>query len=230
MSNNNKVWCSKEVNVIEEHYPKSEKKILLSLLPNRTWIQIEGKAIHLEIKRERGPYRKYKWSRDELKELRKSGKTQREIADELGANVNTLRRYLNELNVVWYKTNLTRKPSFNPSDWRKEDSGYIAGMLDGEGSIVFNISTNYVVNVAVNTNKAVIQTLSTWLNAPCEISNRKTVTRKTVYSVTIRKTIDVYVLLKHLLPLLIVKQDKARKALEYSYNKLKEDNIETEGI
>jgi len=100
---------------------------------------------------------------------------------------------------------------------------YLAGLIDGEGSIIIPSARNLRVGLFIaNTHKGVLE----WIleNFPC--GNLRLVRRKQrrhyleiCYQIYIQGTRNVYQLLKGILPYLIIKKDRAEYCVKFLEDK-----------
>lgn len=106
------------------------------------------------------------------------------------------------------------------------DTGWLAGMLDGEGYVTITRDpdgdTAPLVSIA-STTKEAIDSIAQMTGIGCVHADLKPVAanRKIVYRWRVRKTYDVIVLLLRLIPHLRIKKAQAVIAVEYCMVKLK---------
>lgn len=111
-----------------------------------------------------------------------------------------------------------RNPGADLSSLTREEVGYIAGFMDGEGSIL--ISEKKKTNPTIqfpNTNLESIE----WLQKKLTVGGLAITVReklnpkwKTLYQLHIGGVLNVYAILKVIEPYLIIKRDKARYAID----------------
>jgi hypothetical protein len=122
-----------------------------------------------------------------------------------------------------YRLGLTkgiRNPGVDLSHLSETDKSYMAGIIDGEGSIIMNYNkpkTNPAVQVA-NTDKALMD----WIKEKFTVTGLSVVYRnrhnpkwKDVYQLYIQGILNVYAVLTAIEPYLIIKKDKAKKAIDF---------------
>ena len=117
-----------------------------------------------------------------------------------------------------------RNPGLDLRKLTIAERAYIAGIIDGEGSIIMNYDkpkTNPAIQVA-NTN----ETLMNWLLEKITAGNKTVVHRnrhnpkwQDVYQLYINGIKNVYDICQVLLPYLIIKKEKAEKAITFLKNK-----------
>jgi DNA-binding CsgD family transcriptional regulator len=93
---------------------------------------------------------------------------------------------------------------------------WLAGFMDGEGCIYLKIKQQHSVDLTIaNTNRAVIMGIHDKLQLGCveEITYMKA-EWKTKYVWRVRNYDDVYTVLIKLLPFLVIKQEKAKEAIQ----------------
>ena len=121
----------------------------------------------------------------------------------------------------------TRSPTYLVPE-QKWQLGYIAGLLDGEGTVRCKIitSTDRVTRLQtrisiVNTNKEVIDWLHQYGgNVYKDSSNQKSnETHKVVYVWVLSVAADCHVFLKAILPYLIIKRERSQKAIAMIENR-----------
>lgn len=211
-----------EIRILVENYGRINKTKLLELLPYRTWKQIKSQAYlrELTIKSE-----KDRWSPEEISLLREKyqvspqvdlmrlfpERTWREITHK-GLRIGLPRKYLRPGKVG----------SFNETE-----KAYIAGIVDGEGSVTINVTRcrwSPLISV-LNTCEELID----WL-VPCFHTNKLPVKspkgHRKRYVINVWKTWDVIAILEQITPYLIVKKRNAELVLEFC--KLKLNNLSGE--
>lgn len=209
-------WSTNEVHVLSENYRKENRAKLLELLPGRTWETIKSQACFrgLTIKSE-----KERWSPEEISVLREKyqvspqedllklfpGRTWREIAHK-GSRIGLPRKYLRPGKV---------------GSFSETEKAYIAGIVDGEGSITINITRcrwSPLISV-INTYEELID----WLVPRFHVNKLKVKTLKRWkerYIINVWKTWDVITILEQIMPYLIVKKRNAELVLEFCKLKL----------
>lgn len=131
-------WSEEEIALFKKHYPITETEEFLKFFPNRTKISIRHKAARLGLRKE------IKWwtweeldtlkncysnlSKEELFKVlpKKDWTSIRHKAQELGLTLNYDR---------WYKRNWKNFGDFKNIILSDTDRGYLAGIIDGEGTI-----------------------------------------------------------------------------------------------
>jgi len=99
-------------------------------------------------------------------------------------------------------------------------AGYIAGLVDGEGSLIIRwdkrhryLTFSYFMSIGM-THEGVIKWLSDILGVTYSVSKRKP-PRKTMYVLRVFTQTDLVTLLEELLPWLIVKKEQAETMLRF---------------
>ncbi len=121
-----------------------------------------------------------------------------------------------------------RHPGIDTSHWSESLKGYLAGFLDGEGSIVFyedRKKPNPAILLA-NTHKGVLEYLQEKLTVgslTITVREKKNPKWKTLYQLHIHGAKQVYDILKAIESYLIIKREKALKAIrllkeKYQFN------------
>jgi len=177
-----------------------------------------------------------KLSRSEIKnrsiELRKQGWLVKEIARELHCRYQPILEAIREANLVNIGRFWIRKtPSVKIPD-EKWKLAYLAGLIDGEGTIHLRRSrgkrVSYLkvqVNIT-NTSKELLDWIL--LNFGGRFSSRgpnPKIRKKRIYIWSISRTLDSYLILKAVLPFLLIKKNLAIKALESLEPVLKLKNL-----
>jgi len=109
-------------------------------------------------------------------------------------------------------------------DLTKQELGYIAGMVDGEGCIKFTVPasyngykrTNYFILTISNTNKESLTWIQSKLNCGNlyeETASPKHKRTKPCFIFRIASRLQIALVLKALLPYLIIKKDKAKECI-----------------
>ena len=111
-----------------------------------------------------------------------------------------------------------RNPGVDLSSLTREEIGYIAGFMDGEGSICFCLGRRMNPTIQFpNTNKEVIEWLLKKLTVgglSITVREKKNPNWKTLYQIHIGGIKNVYDILKKIEPYLIIKKDKAQEAIK----------------
>ena len=111
-----------------------------------------------------------------------------------------------------------RNPGVDLSSLTREEIGYIAGFMDGEGSILFclNRKMNPTIQFS-NTNKEVIEWLLKKLTVgglSITVREKKNPKWKTLYQIHIGGIKNVFDILVKIEPYLIIKREKAQRAIK----------------
>ena len=110
-----------------------------------------------------------------------------------------------------------RNPGVDLSSLTREEIGYIAGFMDGEGSICFCLGKSMRPTIQFpNTNKEVIDWLLKKLTVgglSITVREKKNPKWKTLYQIHIGGVKNVYDILLKIEPYLIIKKDKAQQAI-----------------
>lgn len=151
-----------------------------------------------------------------------------EIAKHYNCDDETIRQRLIKYGIKRRENNIStiRKISI-PTDENK--MAYFAGIIDGEGNIIFLKSKNardgFLPRVAVkNTDKKLMDWIVKNFGATYYTSKppKKHPGYKTSYQWHTDSTLDIYYLLKAVLPYLIIKKKNGLKIFEYCRNKMEE--------
>jgi|LSQX01.1.fsa_nt_gb hypothetical protein len=111
-----------------------------------------------------------------------------------------------------------RHPGLDTSSWCEADKGYIAGFLDGEGSIIL-YEDRAKPNPAIlfpNTHKGVLEFLQSKLTTgslAITFREKRNPKWKDIYQLHIHGAKQVFDILVALEPYLIIKKEKARNAI-----------------
>lgn len=111
-----------------------------------------------------------------------------------------------------------RNPGVDLSSLTREEVGYIAGFVDGEGSICFCLGKNMKPTIQFpNTNREVIDWLLKKLTVgglSVTVREKKNPKWKTLYQIHIGGIKNVFDILVKIEPYLIIKKEKARLAIK----------------
>jgi DNA-binding CsgD family transcriptional regulator len=203
-------WTDSEIKFLTENYTTSTAKSIAEKLGRSicSVYAVAEKLRSIKIK---------SWSGEEIQFLKDNyGKIDsEEIALKLGRSYDAVIRKATQL-----KLSRLPREQLNLSE---TDKAYIAGILDGEGSISA-IKTNcskidgYGVKLAVcyNTYQKLIETLrrkipTTWIS----VESRENPKHRMRWSLNITNPPDILHLLEQLLPYLVVKRRQAECAIEF---------------
>lgn len=104
----------------------------------------------------------------------------------------------------------------------REKLGYIAGILDGEGTVGFHKNNGRFIapNVAVvNSNKEVLNWLKNEIGGGISFNSHGT--NKVCSTWQLDRTRDIHAFLNAIIPFLIIKRENARRVIDYCYQKIK---------
>jgi transposase len=170
---------------------------------------------------------------DELRQLYwERGLSQEEIASLYGVTRTCILKWMKRLGIPTRHSSQYKEPKIDVSKLSETDKAYIAGILDGEGSISILHDKRrrdpYVCIHIYNTSRDLMEWLSKKLNIEYRVKQDKQAraSRRTCYEIQVVRFLDVVELLKALVPYLIVKRSIAEHALELSMeilNKAKEE-------
>ena len=227
-------WSEEDIRILKEKYPYESKEVLESLL-NRKWEAIKRKAWELGLERENNwkkvvKERPVKWSKELLEDLYwKKGYSIREIAKILGRNEKTVIQHMKAYGIPRRNIYQARYGKLTVDSLTSEEFAYLAGFLDGDGSIT--IDTNGRKNPRViirffNTDLNVIN----WIRSKLKRNyyrqySGSPISKKKQHQIVIQKSIDVYYLLKGMLSYLIVKRKEAEKAIQLLEKSLKKHKV-----
>lgn len=91
------------------------------------------------------------------------------------------------------------------------DRGYLAGMIDGEGSITYNVRPNIRIHVT-NTHRECLEHIRDVVGKGYVYKQRQN--GKTIYRYCLNRQQDVLTLLSFVVPALIIKKKKAREVIK----------------
>ncbi|HEX9341199.1 MAG TPA: SANT/Myb-like DNA-binding domain-containing protein [Thermoplasmata archaeon] len=220
-----KDWIPSEDAILRSGYGKTPIQSISHVL-GRTISSIYSRAHKLGLTRSTTMARRRDWTRDEDDSLRSMyGKIRpEEIARKIGRTRPSVYHRAERLGLV----SIVRSPEFLrrqslprtarpfPGLSNPLDIGYVAGIVDGEGSILGPRNVAVRVNMAT---KEVIDHL--WnlcggtVTGPYEKRSGRSEICKPQYHWTISSAENVYQLLKVLLPYLIVKRVKAEEVIRF---------------
>ena len=228
-------WTKEDITTLRERYPFESKEVLEKLL-RRKWETIKKKAWELGLERDTNwkkiiKERPVEWSKELLEELYwKKGYSIRDIARILGRDGKTIIQHMDSYGIPRRTSYQARYGRLSVNILTPEESAYLAGFLDGDGSITIysnNRKNPKVIIRFFNTNLDVINWIKNKLGRNCYYRqySGSSLSKKKQYQIAIQKSIDVYYLLKSMLPYLIVKKDIARKAIQILEERLKKYKI-----
>lgn len=143
--------------------------------------------------------------------------TAQEVADKLGVSRSTVMKKMKLQNVPMRKNSCYRQTIEMPSD--QATLGYIAGLVDGEGTISLykreDLRGNKVVMIQIGmTHKATIEWLHKIGGTICPRKPRKP-NHSTCYVWRLQGILDMLSFLEAIYPFLITKRQAATKAIEF---------------
>lgn len=153
---------------------------------------------------------------DEVYKRVLAGESVSGLAKEIGVNTSSLSRLLRR------RFDFVPTPFWSPTLTLPDNPGlvgYIAGLVDGEGSIVRRNDSprgGWCVTISL-THRETIDWLVSWggrLTSTGKANDRNRLGNKPVWRWMVARQQDVVALLRAIIPYLIVKQDKAQRALQ----------------
>jgi hypothetical protein len=159
------------------------------------------------------------YSNDEIKktviELMKRGYSQRQMAKIIGCRQTRIRRIQYELGIQ--PRQLAKHRLWKPTvkipekEWK---IGYLAGLIDGEGSLSVDKDYNMCSIFIANTSMLLVDWLQKNFGGHiCKFKKRRDNWSES-YRWYASRTLDVKIILEAVIPYLTIKQDAARKMLE----------------
>jgi hypothetical protein len=141
-----------------------------------------------------------------------------EISAKVGCSPNTVRRRMKEHGIPLKLGARFRQTIKVPSE--PTDLAYLAGIIDGESHTALTKNREWLTPcVAIyNTSEKLMEWLCHEIGGSVFPSNRR---QKTDFTWQIRALLDVYLLLKAVLPYLKIKKEPAERILAYCEHKLK---------
>ena len=220
-------WTPEEDKILEENYSHlSTRELSKTLLPRRTLRAIYMRAIFLGLKKAYFYWKIPKhplWTPEEYAILREHFASTRQ--DKL--MVLLPRRTWTAIKDRAYRLGMKRHPDSFPPNYKRINfklkawqRGYVAGMLDGEGSISITNSKRvgqkqHKVQIAIaNNHLGVLEKIRRWLGIGKIRKSRK------VWLYEIIRTVEIYSLLKMLYPFLTIKQERAILTIQYCESRL----------
>jgi len=210
-------WTEEEAQKLKELYPKLPGREVARIL-NRTTRSVQGKARRLGLCKRKVTH--VHWTEDEISFLRESWRTlpKYEIMRRLHRHTwYGIRHMANKLGL---RRGFEAIYPPHPLILTEGEKGYLAGLLDGEGSIYIDTEAKYhtVVISFYNNSREVMEYLKKLL----PFGHLKVVRRRkrnprhsNGYRFGISCMTDCHRLLKTLLPYLIIKRKRAIEALKY---------------
>ena len=235
-------WTEQESNILKENYLSMSIEEIRKLIPTRSKVAIINKAHKLALRKlptqttcEGWKTRKLRIIERHFKEpftkiyqnFREQRKTHEEIALTLRIDPKTLSRYLKNIDVspVLIKTYIM-KTLFN---FTSEQSAYLAGLLDGDGTISIHkqlrpntrLGYTYSKNVSIgNTNLKIIEYVAKLTGL--HISPPKTKPKgKPSYCIGIYGHDSIIAFLQPLMPFLIGKKERANLMVQFCQSRIK---------
>lgn len=221
------VWTTEEDNILKENYEQGKWDVIFSALPNRSHSAIVHRANRLGLSQDR-QWKKRSWTEEEEEILREHypNKPQQDLMKLLP------NRSWGEITLRASRLHLKREINFyydtdEPLQLSEVDKGYIAGVLDGEGSIGLQKvkgrkgQQEFRPRIYIaNTNLAIIKRCAKILGLGNEaIHNRFKGRWKPIYALNLSKLNDTYRLLQNILPYL-EKRRQAELLMEFMKMKL----------
>lgn len=213
-------WSKEEMNLLTNNYIKLSKEELLKMFLCRTWRAIESKASKLGYAKKVSRWEK--WEIDWLIRNYRSVPKE-EILKTLERHSNlSIRSKASKLGLQ--RPNATNEHGFIKEELNDLEKGYIAGIIDGEGTIsIRKKEAHHQPYLAVvNTDPTLIQYLLNRLNFNTTVKLEKKTfpkNRKPVYILCVRGK-KILPLLKEIEHLLIVKKQQCRLVIEWIESRL----------
>jgi len=216
-------WSKEEVDILMENYPCKDSSVLLQLLPNRTESSIQHKANRLGLKKDIRW-----WTKEEIEILKANWATSsRPQLLKLLPNKRwtSIRHKAVELGLtkVAYAKYWRTYEKTEPLKLSDTDRGYLAGLIDGEGSITIKKSLGkwYAPWIQItNTNIDVMNWLEETLGTKgighivAKEKPRKP-NHKQTYNYNIGSVQGVKQVLEQIVDLLKIKKQQALLVLEF---------------
>ena len=236
-------WTEKEIQVLQEHYSTKRNEELLDLLPNRSLEAIQLKAHRLSIKKEL----RFSWRGEMITKTEKMKqieeiynkpfweiylllwnqfKSQKRISQELNIHPRTLTRWLNRIN--FEEGDLILPPNRVKFNLSPTESAYIAGFIDGDGSIAIcrekrdKAILGFIYKPSVtfsNTNKNIICYLANLLGNP-KIQEKNEKRGKITYKFGLFGHQKILALLEKTNSYLIGKKKRGELLFKFCHNRL----------
>jgi hypothetical protein len=209
------LWTENEIEILKREYHRRSIEELMKMLPLHTRGSIIHKASRLGLK---SPHR---WTEEEILFKMYPTAPARYILSKINRSWNAIVHRARKLKIrrIERVTNDALERFINLEDAPLNDveAGYLAGIIDGEGSITFRKwgSRLYPSIRITNTSKELITKCRRLLGFGL-VYTRKDKNHpkyKTQYYIEICDGADVYALLHRILPYLTVKRKQALKAL-----------------
>lgn len=148
----------------------------------------------------------------------KEGMTIKEIAKQFGCSSTAVQRWMKK----WGIPRRSRRRLLKPKCRVLQDAaklGYLAGIIDGEGSIFLTKQNVPTIEVG-NTDFRLIQWLTKEIGGDFKVKSETRPNHKTAYVWYIRLTMDILNILKSTMPYLIIKKENAQKLLNFCEQRL----------
>ena len=146
------------------------------------------------------------WTKDEINYLKSNftNKTLKEIAKDLGRTYHSLTNKFKKLGLYYIKNQIPKRPfpSIGEEEW-----AYIAGILDGEGTITFRKSrkSGLVPSVTISGTSPILATYFMGLNQKTYCSKTRPKNYLPVYTLRIGSLADIRAFLQEVLPYVKIK-------------------------
>lgn len=211
-----KRWSKAEFSILRENYRNVNNRKMCELLPDRTWKQIKNQAHKLQLTK---PRRERNWSDNEISVLREffMASSKEDLLQRLPER--TWKQITHKGRNMGLRKKRLRFRTVG--SFIETERAYIAGIVDGEGSITINITRcrwSPLISV-INTYEELID----WL-VPCFHTNKLPLKspkgNRKRYVINVWKTWDVIAILEQIMPYLIVKKRSAELVLEFCKLKL----------
>jgi hypothetical protein len=214
-------WTDEEDEILKTHYPVTPKDELSSLLSNHTWNAIKVRAHGtFGLKRNKAQFARDRglspWSQNEVEALKKFYPTNYtdEIAQALPSRTwSAIETRAMELGI--HRKLDRRFEDVKTIRLREVDLGYIAAMIDGEGSITLSRLKRggYVSGISIANN---CKSMLEWIKSCIKRGKIYPKSHNSkCYALNIRRNSDQIALLQAVMPYLKVKHKQAELALKF---------------
>lgn len=212
-------WSREEDEILKEHYSNSLKEGLLELLPKHSWDAIKVRANHnFGLRRNKEVVTRAKglnpWTEEEIEILKKVYPTRytEEIMKALPNHTwSSIETQAMDLKI--HRKLDRRFGSIKPVKLSEGDLGYIAAMIDGEGSIcITKCKKGLVSTLSISNND---RDMLSWIQSVLGRGHIYKHTKRGNLCFQIARNSDQIALLEVLMPYLKVKRRQAELALKF---------------
>jgi hypothetical protein len=216
-------WTNNEDEILKKYYSDTPKNKLLKLLPRHSWFSIRVRANHiLSLKREKALVTKAKgltpWTEEEIETLRNLypvAYTEEIMAALPNRTWSAIETFARDKLKIRRCVDRIFGP-VKPLQISEVDKAYIAGMVDGDGSICLyrDPKKGYVISKVsiVNNDLSVLE----WIQSITKLGRIQQPTKhKATFSLTINRNSNQIAFLEAILPHLKVKKPHAEVTLAF---------------